>query len=277
MPKRTCSVEGCESAHGAKGYCPKHYQRWVKYGDPLVLKGREYPTRRPCSVAGCETTSYKRNLCPKHHWRWERYGDPLAEKAPRQVKIAKCLHCHEPYERRRSQQRFCTHRCATSYRLSDEYKELAAQGLKRCNDCGAVKPLGDFHLNQARSLRGGRCKVCISEFYKAHNAKPEVKARNRATQIASKYGLTVADYEARLRMQDHRCALCGRPDGHDGKRLVIDHCHATGRVRGLLCSRCNSALGYFEDDPHRIANAVAYLGGLPCSSDSSTGLLPSRL
>ncbi|MEU3452166.1 endonuclease VII domain-containing protein [Micromonospora sp. NPDC006766] len=78
--------------------------------------------------------------------------------------------------------------------------------------------------------------------------------RNR--RYALRYGVTVEWYEAKLKEQDGRCAICGaRPE----KRLAIDHCHVTGKARGLLCFLCNSALGRFEDDPARLRRALAYL------------------
>src|SRR6266508_7031334 len=70
--------------------------------------------------------------------------------------------------------------------------------------------------------------------------------------------LSVAEYDALLESQGGGCAICGDvPKG----RLVVDHEHETGRVRGLLCSACNVALGFFKDDPRRLASAANYLQG----------------
>jgi ribosomal protein S14 len=60
------------------------------------------------------------------------------------------------------------------------------------------------------------------------------------------------------------CAICGKPETTKRKgvtfQLAIDHCHDTGRVRGLICRRCNSGLGYFYDDPMLLQRALGYLG-----------------
>ena len=68
--------------------------------------------------------------------------------------------------------------------------------------------------------------------------------RARVLKLRREYGITVDVYDAMLHAQDGRCFLCGiRPQG---KRLAVDHCHKTGRVRGLLCSSCNQELGAVE-------------------------------
>lgn len=77
-----------------------------------------------------------------------------------------------------------------------------------------------------------------------------------------KYKLSVGEFEAMRQAQDGKCAICGEPSPHV---LMIDHCHRTGRVRGLLCRACNFGLGWFRDDPERLRKAAAYLdlGELP--------------
>ncbi|WP_425545633.1 endonuclease VII domain-containing protein [Glutamicibacter creatinolyticus] len=61
--------------------------------------------------------------------------------------------------------------------------------------------------------------------------------------------------------QDHKCAICGDPYGMESLKhpLYVDHCHQTGKVRGLLCSRCNTGLGLFRDSPDLMLAAVTYL------------------
>lgn len=75
-------------------------------------------------------------------------------------------------------------------------------------------------------------------------------------QRFAKYGLMPADVEAMRSAQNNQCPICDRPltDVY-----TIDHCHAEGYVRGLLCHRCNSGLGMFEDNPELFARAVDYL------------------
>ena len=74
------------------------------------------------------------------------------------------------------------------------------------------------------------------------------------------YGLTVAEYHARLSAQGGRCAICRSEFGDaTGRRLAVDHCHGTGRVRGLLCGKCNVGIGQFNHDPDLLTKAIGYL------------------
>lgn len=79
---KKCSVVGCDQKHYAKGYCKKHYRRFLKYGDPLA-GGRWYKhikaSEQVCSVDGCNNLVQARGWCSKHYKRWELYGDPLAD------------------------------------------------------------------------------------------------------------------------------------------------------------------------------------------------------
>lgn len=76
-----------------------------------------------------------------------------------------------------------------------------------------------------------------------------------------RYGITVRDYDYRLAIQNHTCAICfapHRPDLHRG-RLVVDHDHKGGRVRGLLCDDCNKVLGFAKDRSDVLERAAVYL------------------
>jgi hypothetical protein len=90
-------------------------------------------------------------------------------------------------------------------------------------------------------------------------------ANKRKFNLAKNYGLSVADYDALLRAQGGVCAVCGRDEpnahGRTGKQfaLAVDHCHATGKVRGLLCQKCNRAIGLLGDDPVLMRRAISYL------------------
>lgn len=68
------------------------------------------------------------------------------------------------------------------------------------------------------------------------------------------------DFEVLFAEQGGTCAICELPE-ISGRSLAIDHCHETGRVRGLLCNRCNRALGLMKDDPERLLRAINYLAG----------------
>ena len=81
-----------------------------------------------------------------------------------------------------------------------------------------------------------------------------------------KYGITPEQYDEMVLAQGGVCAICKKADQTVAwaGRLHIDHCHTTGRVRGLLCSPCNIALGLIRDDPIVLLGMVDYLRAAPC-------------
>lgn len=90
-----------------------------------------------------------------------------------------------------------------------------------------------------------------------------IRAKKLDEHYRRKYGITGAVRDRMLSEQGGVCKICKRaPDPrHGGSRLHVDHCHTTGRVRGLLCSPCNTALGLLREDPLLFAAAAAYLAG----------------
>jgi hypothetical protein len=81
----------------------------------------------------------------------------------------------------------------------------------------------------------------------------------RAWRFKNKYGISVDDYDVMLKRQGGVCAICRDPPSGRYKRLDVDHCHSTGRVRGLLCHQCNTAIGLLKDDPEIIKNVAVYI------------------
>lgn len=88
----------------------------------------------------------------------------------------------------------------------------------------------------------------------AYRQRPEAKARKRDRQ----YGLSVGEYDEMMLHQDGVCAVCGQ-ECSTGRRLAVDHDHATGAVRGLLCNNCNFGIGQLQDDPDLLRTAADYL------------------
>ena len=141
---------------------------------------------------------------------------------------------------------------------------------KRCRDCGEVKPLDAYPLQKGgKHGRHPLCKPCraAQERRRYHRDRERILARTRGDKrklsrtrwrsLERKYGLYRTEYETLFVAQRGCCAICElRP-----ARLYVDHCHATGRVRGLLCANCNFGVGDFGDDPDRCVVAADYLRG----------------
>lgn len=91
-------------------------------------------------------------------------------------------------------------------------------------------------------------------------ARQRDPAAKREGRLIAIFGITSADYDALLDSQGGGCAICGATEGsRRGERLAVDHCHAAGHVRGILCSNCNQGLGKFKDDIERLCKAIEYL------------------
>lgn len=149
-----------------------------------------------------------------------------------------CPVCADEYVPYRANQRSCSRRCYR--RLPD----VRAKDNARHN-----QPEARERALAARR-RGGHL-----------HGRYLTDQRNR--RYRKVYGITPDQYDAMLTGQGGRCAICGNPPDPNGvraaSRLHVDHCHETGRVRGLLCSRCNQGLGYFRDDENLLLAAVRYL------------------
>lgn len=138
---------------------------------------------------------------------------------------------------------------------------------KVCNKCYKELPLSQFH-KQANSPDGLRysCKSCTSRRMSKKYETPEEKESQRRNSVKWKYGITWAEVEDMHAMQSCSCAICSRPislevqtKGNMHLSARIDHCHDTGKVRGLLCDWCNVGLGRFLDNPEVLRKAALYL------------------
>ena len=141
-----------------------------------------------------------------------------------------------------------------------------------CSYCNSELPLSEFHKNgNTRFGVSLKCKECTHkydvEYYSKNrekileNKKSYYKSNGtsiKMKKIVDRFEITKEEYDYMNKMQDGLCAICGLKPGKKG--LAVDHCHNTGEIRGLLCGRCNTALGSFRDDKEILLSALSYLG-----------------
>jgi len=113
------------------------------------------------------------------------------------------------------------------------------------------------HIERAQRWRDANRERHL-ENQRRYAADGRKQLANRKSHLKRKYGLTVEEYDAMLAAQGGVCAICRRPP-RDGSALHVDHDHATGEVRGLLCFTCNNALGDLGDEVERAVQVLAYL------------------
>lgn len=117
----------------------------------------------------------------------------------------------------------------------------ALDGVKICPACNTEKPIEEFYVITAKQICTSWCKPCLSEQsrnYRAAN-KNSIASNARRYHLAKKYGITEEQYDQLLIAQNFSCAVCGKNAEEEKKRLVVDHNHKTGEIRGLLCNYCN--------------------------------------
>ena len=133
---------------------------------------------------------------------------------------------------------------------------------RECKKCGCTKPLTDFYKtgrkNDKPDARHYVCKECTKERVKQNHC-PETY---RKQHLQRTYGITPEEYDAMLVEQNNECACCGTNKPGNTRRnkyFVVDHDHTTGKVRGLLCHQCNTALGLVRDNPNTLSEMLSYL------------------
>lgn len=112
-------------------------------------------------------------------------------------------------------------------------------------------------------IEGCSSLVVFRGYCEEHKHKAPNKRTEMHKYLVNKFGITIDDYERIYNKQGGVCAICGQPEirRYNGNiiKLAVDHCHETGKVRGLLCSMCNLSLGGFNDSADLLKNAINYL------------------
>lgn len=129
---------------------------------------------------------------------------------------------------------------------------IVQDGHKWCPDCGVVKPLDQFPRTSAS--RTGRATYCLP----CHNARGRLSREKvggaRTYHLTRRYGISAKEADVMLAEQGGLCAIC-----KSAPAVHVDHDHATGAVRALLCFNCNGGLGQFKDDPETLHAAAFYV------------------
>lgn len=158
----------------------------------------------------------------------------------------------------RSACKTCTNKPKTEARANYEktWREANKIRVKECRL--KYVALHTDEINEYRRNWNAENKDKVEAYRKSSYArhKDKYKRQNRACHLMRKFGITVADYDRLLNVQEGKCAICRK---ESGKTFHVDHCHKTGKVRGLLCVSCNRGIGYLGDDVDRLYAAIYYL------------------
>jgi Recombination endonuclease VII len=213
----------------AKGYCQRCYTRLRRSGS---LRRTNVVNSGVCSV--CGERAFAKNLCAKHYvqerhplrWLWANVRSRYAGQCPE------------------SWDRFEAFLADVGERPTDRHKLIRLDGSKPYSKENVIW--------KAPVMADGR------------SSKSESKEYQRRWQLQRLFRMTLEEYQERFRAQDGCCFICrevetARDRKGRVKPLAVDHCHASDKVRDLLCNRCNHILGLAADKIDVLRSAVAYL------------------
>ena len=125
--------------------------------------------------------------------------------------------------------------------------------MQKCAQCAQ-----EFEARAVRVAQGSG-QFCSRACFHAHRTanKQDEKGRRKFWLKKCRYGIEEHDYLALLAKQNSRCAICNTDLMVVGEH--VDHCHTTGKIRGILCRQCNVAIGMFKNDPFLVQKAIDYL------------------
>ncbi len=212
-----------------------------------------------CVVDRCEHLTHRKvdQYCSTHYWRFKKYGTP--ELPPKENRRAHPFY-HLWFDRK-----------GCRVKEWDELSQFIADI--------SPKPDGDYFLVRLRDDVWGPTNFKWQPHLKRREGEANknwwarkrqarlanIPAMDRTRDLKRRFGLTPDDYQAMMSAHNGVCAICAKPEtafdpkAGTRKSLAIDHCHASGKIRGLLCWRCNGTLGKIEDDISLLKAMIAYL------------------
>jgi hypothetical protein len=243
----------------ARGLCPACYYREKRNGSLEYVK-----VRKPCAVDGCDNLSISHGYCGMHTRRLQRHGVLESERFDKWGHTTK----HPLYD----SYRWITRNYAEQIdpRWGDFWKFVADVGERpsakhRLVRTDRRKPFSPENVH----WRPPALSATMAQLEGAAGYQRAYRAANpqrfKDYDLRRTFGLSAGQYEAMAEAQGHVCAICQRPERSPNlqtglpRRLAVDHCHNSRRVRALLCTYCNTGLGSFEDDPDRLRAAIEYL------------------
>jgi len=272
-----CSSVGCGNAVFSKNLCRKHYEQ------------ERLETASPCSFLGCTASAYRGQLCASHYRQHIKALRPncVVPGCDGKQKTLKSGYCEKHLfrsnrhgtvvqprpldwgarEKHPNYKIWVWHRRKGLSGLCQDWHDdfwvfVSAVGLRPAKHTlrrtDPSKPLGPGNWDWVESVDS---KDKAEYQRKWRQANPEKAANHNLKKM---YGISLETYEAMALQQNGVCAICKNPEqsvDKDGapRRMPVDHCHKTGKVRALLCTACNRALGLFKDDSSVLKAAAKYV------------------
>lgn len=250
---KACKIEGCKRPSTARGLCHTHYVAARRRGE-LSQHPKQELEFKPCSFDGCDNPVKASGLCNKHYARLLRTGSAELPKKVRQKDMPCTVDgCQKPRRARGL--------CVQHYELWSRNGIPEKVKVRREHICSVDGCVGAAVAQELCVKHYGRWRrTGDPEKVRSNTLPPPPKSPSprRRALIADQ------EYEEMHLNQNGVCAACGEQETRhtsagDRYALAVDHCHSTGKVRALLCSRCNTALGRFNDDAALLRKLADYL------------------
>lgn len=243
-----CSFDGCTAPSYRGDLCITHYRLFTL-------------SKRPaCSVPNCgqPQKNLSNKLCGKHEFRVRRHGALSQTRSPDWgSREAHPLYKIWTWHRRKGVKGMCQEWRDDFWAFVEAVQARPANHRLRRLD--TTLPLSPSNWEWMEIISGVNDEAERQREWRKRN--PD---KAKSLDLKKMYGITLGDYEKLLDKQKGLCAICKQPErsvDKDGgpRRMPVDHCHQTGKIRGLLCTSCNRALGLFKDSPQNLKNAIEYL------------------
>lgn len=273
-PVKTCTFDGCDKIVAAKNLCANHYYQHQNADRKKPISVKDWialdrtPIESICTVDGCKDITTAKGLCQTHYMRFKRHGHLKSTR-------------NEDWGQREKHPLYgdwCSMRKTYGVQLCNEWADfwvfVKDIGMKPEIGCwvsliDSKKKMGPGNFYWEKFDKTGESKISKVEI-KAYLKDLRIKeAKNthsykRNTRLKTQYGITLDDWEIMYTEQGGVCKICGKAEtaiNHKTKVLLslsVDHCHDTGKVRGLLCSNCNRAIGGLRHNVDLLQKALDY-------------------
>lgn len=271
-----CKAAGCGNKIFSNLLCRKHYE-WERL-----------ETAAPCSISGCNKKAYRGDLCTTHYRLYllsqrpnctvpgcqnpqKNLGTGFCSKHESRVRAHASFDAVRPSDwgarekhplykiwtwHKRVKDGLCAEWRADFWVFVEAVGERPEGHTLRRKDTS--HPLGHGNWYWKQPIKSESAADYQRQW---RNNNPE---KAKSNELKKMFGITLQEYEALFTKQDGLCAICGGKEttnSRDGapRHMPVDHCHKTGRIRGLLCTQCNRGLGMFGDDRARLLAAAEYL------------------
>lgn len=255
FPKPICTVENCNEPVRSKGLCRIHYQRMYVQGRTERVK---HSREGVCLVEDCGLPIKGVGYCNKHYQLFKRNGSPQ-----KLVKTAREHPLYVVWFEKLQNKRLCEE--WQSFKVFCDGVGERPEGNFVLNRPNKTKPYGSDNFEWYEQLKKeedeGNKEWWARKWKDARVRNPDVEYHRN---LQRSFGIGLDEYLDKFNNQNGVCAICSNPEttvgqGKTLRRLAVDHNHKTGKIRELLCFRCNATLGKIDEDLELLEKIKKYL------------------